>query len=141
VSAKGGLITPLPAAVEQIFTRDTSAVLKTYNPPYVFVPVQEPASTHFHSYTFKAWCILTPSVKNSHSQRRYNQTMRISRDVVYDKGNAITRLCADVVGFGLTPEDHESCILTFKYLPFKLDDNDYRLDDADEDFEICAQRI
>jgi hypothetical protein len=43
VSARDILITPLPAAVEQIFARDTSAVLKTYNPLHIFVPVQEHA--------------------------------------------------------------------------------------------------
>jgi hypothetical protein len=58
--------------------------------------------------------------------------------MMYDMGNAITRICADVVGFDLIPEVHEPCILTFKYLPFKFDDNDYTLDDADEESEICA---
>lgn len=43
-SAKDGPIPPLPVAVEQFFAKDTSAVFKTYKPPYVLVPVEEHAT-------------------------------------------------------------------------------------------------
>ena len=55
--------------------------------------------------------------------RRYNNQTKIDADSMFDTGNAITRICANVVGFELDSGDQEPCILSFTYLHSAFDND------------------
>jgi hypothetical protein len=69
-----------------------------------------------HPYTLSEQFPLT--------RRRFNDERPVNVDAMYDTGNAITRICGDLVGFKVEPGDDEPCILTFTYLPFPYGAND-----------------
>lgn len=111
-------IAPIPDHIARVFAQETASVLKTYKPPYTLCPLYEHEedplpflwiNAVIHPYT------LSPEF--TATMRRYNNQIKVDSDSMFDTGNAITRICADVVGFKLDPGDQEPCILTFTYLP------------------------
>ena len=110
-------IAPIPDHIAQVFAQDTASVLKTYKGPYTLCPLYEHEDDPLpflyinavvHPYTL--------SGEFTANMRRYNNETRVNALSLFDTGNAITRICGDIVGFELAPGDQEPCILTFTYL-------------------------
>lgn len=90
--------------------------MKRYKPPYTLHRLYEHDDDPLPFLWTNAVvhpATLTPEFPAS--LRRYNKTVRVIADCMYDTGNSITRICADTVGFELEPNDDEPCILTFTY--------------------------
>jgi hypothetical protein len=113
---KDSPIKPIPEHVAQAFAKDTAFVLKKSKGPYTLRPLYEHENDPLpflwinavvHPYTL--------SDEFTASMRRYNETISVNVDAMYDYGNSVTRICGDIVGFHLNSGDNESCILTFTY--------------------------
>jgi hypothetical protein len=107
-----GPIKPVPEHIRQSLLKDRDVLLQA-KPPYTLCSLYETEDDKVPFLYIKG--VVHPfGTAQGGPPPRYNEERNLNVDAMYDTGNSVTRICGDLVGFKLEPQDVEPCILTLK---------------------------